>query len=120
MAQAWNNHVNTRFYGQDGSYNDNREEVEFKSGRKVYYLKNSIPTKTHALNLTLNDSTLIDGKTEFQWFLYWYENTIKSGTLTFYLYDIITHIDLKEYRFTDVPQWEGQSMKMVSISIEEV
>ena len=89
-TQYWNTHVNTKFYGQDGSYNDNTEKVEFKSGRTIRYLRNSVPKKTHALQLRVKDKGFpkVGGKTEFEWFLYWYEVTIKSGTLPFYLTDI--------------------------------
>ncbi len=119
MAQEWDSHVNTRFYGQDGSYAENTEEVEFKSGRKIYYLKNSTPSKTHALSLTVDDREKVDGKTEFQWFLYWYENTIKSGTLSFYLTDIIAKEGTREYRITEPPTWEGLGAKEIELQLEE-
>lgn len=122
MAQNWNSNVNTKFYGQDGGYNDNTEKVEFKSGRTVHYLRNSLPRKTHSLMLRCKDkgTAKISGKTEFEWFLYWYENTVKSGALTFYLTDVITGSGTKEYRFTETPSWNGQRYKEISLSIEEV
>lgn len=122
MAKAWDSHVNTDFYGQDGSYNDNTEEVEFKSGRKVKYLKNSLPRKTHALNLRCADkgTPKLSGRTEFEWFLFWYENTVKSGTESFYLTDIVTGTGTKEYRLAETPSWNGQRYKEVSIKLEEV
>ena len=121
-TQYWNAHVNTKFYGQDGSYNDNTEKVEFKSGRTIRYLRNSVPKKTHALQLRVKDTGFpkVDGKTEFGWFLYWYEVTIKSGTLPFYLTDIVTGSGTKEYKLTDTPSWRGQRYKEISINIEEV
>ena len=71
MAAEWNKNVNKNFYGQDGNYKDNRETIEFKSGRTVYYQKNSTPKKTHAVNVQLADTGTkrIDGKTEFEHFL---------------------------------------------------
>lgn len=126
MAQNWNKYVNSNFYGLDGSYLDNTEIVEFKSGRVIKYLKNSTPKKQFALNLSLDDKTLILdsetslSKTEFEWFLYWYENTVKSGTLSFYLDDIVTNQGVKEYLLSDVPTWIGQRQKEVTITIEEV
>lgn len=122
MAEQWSAHVNTRFYGQDGGYSENTEKVEFKSGRTINYLKNSVPKKTHSLNLTVQDkgTPKIDGKTEFEHFLDWYENTIKSGTIPFYLTDIITGSGEKLYRIKEAPNWTGQKYKEVSIELEEV
>ena len=120
MAQAWNTYVNTDAYGQDGGFKDNREQVDFKSGRTVYYLKNSKAPKTHAVQISMDDSTAVDGKTEFEWFLYWWENTIKSGTLSFLFPDVITHSGTKEYHMTESPAWKGQKKKEISFKLEEV
>jgi hypothetical protein len=121
MAQNWNSNVNTDFYGQDGSYNDNTEKVEFKSGRTINYLKNSRPKKTHSLNLRCQDkgTAKVDGKTEFEWFLYWYENTAKSGTVPIYLTDIITGNGTKQY-LIKVESWSGQRFKEINLQLEEV
>lgn len=122
MAQNWSEYVNTNFYGQDGSYNDNTEKVEFKSGRTVRYLRNSVPKKTHALQLRVKDTGFpkVDGRTEFEWFLHWYEVIIKSGTLPFYLPDVITGGDVKLYKLTETPSWRGLRYKEININIEEV
>lgn len=121
MAVIWSSNVNTNFYGQDGKYKDNTEKVEFKSGRTIEYLKNSKPKKTHALKLTLKDkgTPKTGGKTEFEWFLYWYENTAKSGTIPCNLTDIITGSSTKQYRIK-VEGWTGQRNKEVSLMLEEV
>lgn len=119
MAVSWDSHVNTDVYGQDGGYNDNRETVEFKSGRKILYRKNTRDTKTHALNLSVDDSTKVDGKTEFQWFLYWYENIIKSGTVPFSFTDVIMHTGTTDYYLSDTPTWKGQKTKEISMKFEE-
>lgn len=120
MAAEWSAYVNTRFYGQDGSYKENTEKVEFKSGRTVEYLKNSVPKKTHALNLSLKDkgTPKTDGKTEFEHFLDWYENTAKSGTVPFYLTDIITGSGMRLYKIK-VDGWTGQKYKEISLTLEE-
>lgn len=122
MAQNWSAYVNTRFYGQDGGYLDNTEKVEFKSGRTILYLKNSTPKKEHSVNLRCKDkkSEKTDGKTEFEWFLHWYENTIKSGTIPFYLTDIVTGSGMKLYRLKEKPNWNGQKYKEISLTLEEV
>lgn len=121
MAVNWSAYVNADFYGQDGSYKENTEKVEFKSGRTIEYLKNSAAKKTHALNLTLKDkgTPKIAGKTEFEHFLYWFENTVKSGTIPFYLTDIITGSGTKLYKI-EVDGWTGQRNKEVSVTLEEV
>ena len=121
MAVNWDERVNARFYGQDGTYIENTEEVEFKSGRRIYYLKNSIPLKSIAVSLMLDDrkANRTDGRTEFEWFLYWYEYVCKSGAETFYLTDLISGQGTREYRLTDVPTWEGQGYKEVSLTLEE-
>lgn len=120
--QQWDSHVNTGFYGQDGGFLENKETIEFKSGRKIDYLKNSLPVKTHTLLLTVKDkgTPLIEDKTEFEWFLYWYEHTIKSGTLPFYLTDIISGKGQKVYKLASTPSWDaGQMYKELSITLEE-
>jgi hypothetical protein len=121
MAQNWNSNVNTDFYGQDGGYKDNTEKVEFKSGRTINYLKNSRPKKTHAVNLRCKDkgTPKTDGKTEFEHFLYWYENTAKSGTVPIYLTDIITGNGTKQY-LVKVDGWSGQRFKEINLQLEEV
>ena len=121
MAVNWSSNVNTHFYGQDGKYKDNTEKVEFKSGRTIEYLKNSIPKKTHALNLSLKDkgTPKTGGKTEFEWFLDWYENIAKSGTIPCNLTDIITGSGTKQYLIT-VEGWKGQKIKEISLTLEEV
>jgi hypothetical protein len=121
MAQNWNSNVNTDFYGQDGGYKDNTEKVEFKSGRTISYLKNSRPKKTHAVNLRCKDkgTPKTDGKTEFEHFLYWYENTAKSGTVPICLPDIITGNGTKQY-LVKVDGWSGQRFKEINLQLEEV
>lgn len=121
MAVNWSIHVNTDFYGQDGSYKDNTEKVEFKSGREIEYLKNSLPKKTRSVNLWLKDTgtAKIDGKTEFQHFLSWYENTAKSGTVPCNLKDIITGNEMKQYR-VKITGWTGQKHKEVSLELTEI
>lgn len=121
MAAEWSALVNSDFYGADSGYKDNTEEVEFKSGRSIAYLKNSVPKKTHAVSLKCNDTGTqrVDGKTEFEHFLDWFENTVKSGAVPFYLADIVTHSGRRLYRIK-VTGWTGQRSKEVDIELEEV
>ena len=121
MAERWCEFVNTMFYGQNGEYKDNTEKVEFKSGREIVYLKNSVPKKSHTLNLRCQDkgTPKIAGKTEFEHFLYWFENTVKSGTIPFLLTDIVTGTGERLYKI-EVTGWTGQRYKEVSLKLKEV
>ena len=121
MAVDWSEYVNADFYGCDGSYKENTEKIEFKSGREIEYLKNSLPRKTHAVNLMLKDTgtTKINNKTEFQHFLAWYENIAKSGTVPCNLKDIITGSGRKQYK-VKVTGWKGQRYKEVSLELTEI
>lgn len=114
MAQEWDIHCNKKAYGQDGGYKDNREEVEFMGGRTISYGKNSKAIKTHALNFTFDDTKLIDGKTEFQWFLFWCEVTLRNINESFYFINIITRKGQRTYKIKEWPTWTGQGKKEVS------
>lgn len=118
MAETWNINVNTKFYGLDGGYKENTENVEFKSGRTITYLKNSKAFKTYGLTLWVDDTKEINGKTEFEWFLYWFENTIVQGTKSFTVTDNKV-LQNSVLRFTEVPTWSGQAHKEISIALEE-
>ena len=119
MAQNWSAYCNADAYGQDGGYDDSREEVKFKSGRTIYYNRNSKPKKTHALNFHFDDSRKTNGKTEFEWFLFWYENTLRGGTESFYFDDIVSHKGKNAYYITEPPSWTGQKTKEVSLTFKE-
>lgn len=121
MAQNWSSYVNTKFYGLDGEYKDNTEEVKFKGGRVIRYLINSHPKKVHQVSLRCKDkgTEKKDGKTEFEWLLYWYENIAKSGTEPIYLTDIVTGIGTKRY-YIKLKNWRGQRFKEVGLEIEEL
>ena len=79
-----------------------------------------MPKKTYTVNLSLKDTgtTKINGKTEFQHFLYWYENIAKSGTVPCNLKDIITKSDTKQYK-VKVKGWNGQRHKEISLELTE-
>lgn len=120
MAKEWSKYVNQKFYGADGGFLDNTEQIEFKSGRIVKYLKNSRAQKTIAVNLYLDDIKDVDGKTEFLHFLDWYENEIKCGTERFSLPDVVNKSgERKEYMLKEAPTWNGQGKKEVSLNLVE-
>lgn len=117
MAQ-WPNNVNNDFYGLDGTPEDNREQVKYKSGRTIYYKKNSLQKISHAVLLRLNDSVKTDGETEFERFLSWYETTAGSGTVPVTLTDIEAKTGTKDYYVT-ITSWNGQRYKELSLTLEE-
>lgn len=117
MAISWPSGVNTAAYGMDTGYEDNTEVIEMKSGRRVVYMKNSIPRKTFTFSLRMVD----DGaSSEYRQFLSWYENTAKSGAENFLFPNLITHSGTKEYQFNGTPTARGQLYKTVTISCIEI
>lgn len=119
VIAEWCSYVNSNFYGADSSIIDNREIIEFASGRKIYYRKDSGEKKSFSVKLKLNDSVKTDGKTEFEWFLYWHKNTLKDGTVPVKLTDFITHSGTTNYIMTGNPTWSGLKNKEVSFILEE-
>lgn len=120
--QHWPSNVNTRAYGQDSSYKENRDELEFKSGRRVYYLKTSTARKTHSVSLKFDDEIIVSGgKTEFGLFLNFFETTIKSGTVPFYFPDVTIRdgATVRAYTMSETPTWSGQKVKEVTLTLEE-
>lgn len=125
MAQNWDSHVNRRAYGLSTGGVDNLQEIEFDSGRTVTYKRNSLTKKEHAVKFVFDDSQhdpekLIDGKTEFQWFIRWLDVTLQGLTQSFYFDDIIAHTGVKEYRLKDYPSFTGQKWKYATMTFVEV
>ena len=116
---TWPLNVNNNFYGLDGSAEENRVQIKFKSGRTIYHKLNTAIKKTHAVKLRLNDSVKTDGKTEFERFLLWYENENGSGTVPVELIDIEAKTGIKQY-YISLTNWNGQRYKELSLNIEEV
>jgi len=116
---TWSNKVNDNFYGADSTYKDNIEQITFNSGRVIQYLKNSSPKKSISVMLSVNDVNLNSGKTEFEWFLDWFENTLLSGAETLTHTDLVTGSGNKTYHLIGSPSWTGQAIKEISLSFEE-
>lgn len=119
MAITWPNDISNKFYGLDGSPEENRVQTKFKSGRKIYHKINTALKKNHAVKLRLEDSVKTNGLTEFERFLAWYENENGSGTVPVELTDIEAKTGIKEYYIT-LSNWNGQKYKELSLNIEEV
>lgn len=117
----WPQGVNQDAYGAEDGYIDNREEVKYKSGRRVYYLKNSVPSKAHSILLKFDDKKIVSGSlTEWGVFKHWFENTIKSGTLPFWFRDLSNKgVGKRLYYMTDFSGGKGQKTKEVSFVFEE-
>jgi hypothetical protein len=116
---AWDNTINSKFYGQDATPEENRQQVKYKSGRVIYYKLNSAQKTTHAVLLRLNDSKKDgNGKTEFERFLEWNETTNGSGTVPIELTDIIKKTGTKNY-YVHLGNWSGQRYKEIALTLEE-
>lgn len=111
--ESWSKNVNTDFYALSEGVTENVNTVEFESGVKRTYLKNSVAKKTFSFSLMLWT------KEEERAFWSWYDDTILSGTLTFGLPDFITGTGTTEYRLTEKPSVSGQYPKELSLSVEE-
>ena len=84
----WNPHVDNDF-SLDGEYGNDEgfiQELEFDSGKKRTYLKNSfIPIVYPSLSLTLdNKFPTVSGKTECEEFKKWFNQSLQYGVLPFY------------------------------------
>ena len=115
---TWPSNVNSNFYGMDATAVDNREQVKYKSGRVVYYKKNSVQKLSHAVKLRLNDSIKTDGQTEFGRFLTWYYEQNGSGTVAVTLTDLEKKTGTKDY-YIFLENWSGQRFKELSLTLEE-
>jgi hypothetical protein len=87
MIINWNPLVNSRFsldgdYGLQGGYT---RTLEFESGKKRNFLKNSfVPVEFPSIRLALNNIIPTEsGKTEYQEFINWYNNDLRYGILSF-------------------------------------
>lgn len=116
---TWPDNVNNRFYGLDGAAEDNRTEIKYKSGRKIYHKINTSIKKTHAVKLRVDDSIKTNGATEFTRFLNWYENENGSGTVPITLTDIENKTGVTDY-YVYMRNWNGQKYKEISLTLEEV
>lgn len=111
--ENWPSGVNRNFWGLSTSVKDNLQTVEFESGAKRTYLKNSQAKKTFSFSLSLWT------KEEEASFWSWYDNTILSGSLTFGLADFLTGSGTTEYRMAGRPSVSGQYPKTLKLSVEE-
>lgn len=125
-VKDWPEGVNTDVYGMGSGWVDNRVEVKYKSGRKIYYRKNSVELKTHAAMMKFDDSNIIartdsgTGLTEWNLFTRWFESTIMGGTLPFRFPDLSNKgVGTKVYYLRELPEGKGQRTKEVSLSFEE-
>lgn len=116
---TWASNVNHDFYGLDATPTENRAQVQFKSGRAIYYKLNSLQKITHSVMLRLDDGIKdANNKTEFKRFLDWYETTAGSGTVPITLTDIEAKTGTKNYYVT-VGNWSGQRYKEIALTLEE-
>lgn len=119
---SWPGSLNTKVYGMESGWVDNREKLEYKSGRSVYYLKNSTPRKRHPIMMKFDDSKPLPGSslTEWKYFQNWFENTIKSGALPFLFPDLSNKgTGTRLYYMDEIGDGKGQREKKISFTLEE-
>lgn len=117
--EQWPENVNSRFYGLDGETEENRKEIKFKSGRRIYHRINSSAKKRYALKLWLEDTIKTNGLTEFGRFMEWYDTINGSGSVPITLPAIEDSSVMKEY-YVYMTNWNGQKNKELSLTLEEV
>jgi len=131
MIASWNNLVNKRMslegeFGNDEGY---FETLTFESGNERTYLKNSYVPKVYpSMGIVLNDTVLKkNGKTEFEEFESWYNETLRYGTISFYFprigfkpeFDTMIG-EIGIYKFLNAKlEYEGKGMKWVTFGIKE-
>ena len=131
MIANWNNMVNKRLslegeFGNDEGY---FETLTFESGNERTYLKNSYVPKVYpALGIILDDTVVKNsGKTEYQEFESWYNETLRYGTILFYFprigfkpkYDTLVG-EIGIYKFLPMElKYEGKGIKFATFGIKE-
>ena len=130
MIVNWNPLVNSKFSieGDFGLQDGYIEELEFESGKKRTWLKNSyIPRVFPALNLLLTHKRILNEKTEFEEFESWHEKDLRYGSFPF----VVERIGFKKsfttktpekgiYKFIDSPKYDrfGNTV-LVTFGLEE-
>lgn len=117
MAVAWASGVNQKAYGMDTGGGDNVSLITFESGKARTHLKNSAPKKVFSFIIRMDDQ---GEASEFKTFVLWWEQTLKSGALSFLFPNLVTHSGSKEYRPTEAYSATGQRFKEVKFSVEEM
>jgi hypothetical protein len=119
----WNPLVNTNFSleGDYGLQEGFLEELQF--GAEKTLLKNShIPTEYPSLNLVLDNKNILGalgGKTEFEEFENWFNNTLRYGTLPFYA-TLGRAKGIYKFIPNSVKYDRIQGMVLVSFGLEEI
>ena len=112
---SWSQSVNSDFFSVSTQPKENVQRLEYESGRVQTWLKNPGITKRHKANL------LLWNKTEEAAFWTWYEETLKCGSLSVALPDMVSGAGSKEYIFTGEPSVsEGAYPRTLTLSLEEV
>lgn len=121
MVVSWPARVNKNVYGAEHGWTENREEIQFKSGRRVYWLKNSEARKTFTVKMKFDDSAIVSGgKTEWELFCEWWETTLACGANAFEFVDIAKKgTGVKNYYITSKPEGTGLKTKEASFTLEE-
>ena len=131
IIRDWNPLVNSKFSLEDNiSLQDGFiEELQFDSGKKRTWLRNSYVPKVFAsLNLLLDNKTLLEnGKTEFEEFEDWFNRTLRYGSFSFQTAKIgfkdkwyIKTSSIGIYKFMGIPEYDRlDGSVLVTFGLEE-
>jgi uncharacterized protein Veg len=131
MIADWNRLVNKRLSleGECGNDEGSFETLTFESGNERTYIKNSYVPKVYpAMGIILNDTVIKKcGKTEYEEFEIWYNETLRYGTVSFYFprigfkpkFDTLTG-EIGIYKFLPAElKYEGKGIKFAAFGIKE-
>jgi uncharacterized protein Veg len=131
MIADWNMLVNKRLslegeFGNDEGY---FETLTFESGNERTFVKNSYVPKVYpAMGIILNDTIIKEsGKTEYQEFESWYNETLRYGIISFYFPRIgfirkpdTLRGEIGIYKFLPTEmKYEGKGIKFATFGIKE-
>lgn len=103
--------VNKKFYEKEEELLDNSSTIEYSSGRKTTFLKNSRFLQKTSVKLSLQNPT------EYNSFLTWYKDILGGLSGVF----VCAELGNSYYRFSENPTFENkQKYTIVSMKIEEV
>ena len=106
-VMEWSEHVNMDFgfEGEHGYEPESADVLRFESGKERRTLKNSwVPMEYPMLSLALDNTDVIaHGRTELGLFRWWYEVTLRYGTLPFRIPRLGRKGETAVYEFTADP-----------------
>lgn len=114
MAVQWPEDVNKKFYGLTTGADENYVEVQFESGRKRRFKKNSTVPCTHSF------SFLLKNKAEEKAFWRWYKEDLQGGAVEFEIPSILDPSENQCYMLASPPSVDkSQYPKEATLEVYE-